>query len=221
MAPAPELPKFANWPAALDAVAKTATMLRRTTSTMIPHEDLLSVGQEALVLAEQQFDGARGVPFLAYARLRIRRSMIDSLRNEGRLSGRSAGMLRAVDLSDGVFLELAADEDHRDNPQSWANASSTAATLATIHGLDFGGSPEERLARAQLKKRAADALAKRPVQVQKFFRLVYEDGLSLDAAAKRCGISPSWATRLHAKEIAHLARELKAALEPRATAHEA
>ncbi len=217
MAPALEPPKHPQWTAALDAVAQTASSLRRATSTTVSYDDLVGVGHEALVLAERQFEAERGVPFLAFVRLRVRRSMIDSVRREGRLSGRAAGMLRATELSDDVFFELASDDDHRGNPQGWVNGSSTAATLAVIHATDFGGTPEERLSRAQLKRRMRAVLATRPAEVQRFFGFVYDDGLTLDAAAKRCGISPSWATRLHAKEIAHLARELQSAMEPRAT----
>lgn len=83
--------------------------------------------------------------------------------------------------------------------------------------MDFGGNAAERLERAELKRRADALLSKRPPPVKRLFELVYEEGLSLDAAAKTCGISASWATRIHAREIALLARELHAASEPRAT----
>jgi DNA-directed RNA polymerase specialized sigma24 family protein len=143
--------------------------------------------------------------------------MIDAARREGRISGRDRAVLHAAELSDQAFEGLASDDEQPSEPQEWVNGSAAAATLAVAHAVDFGGNAAERLERAQLKRRADTLLAKRPPPVKRLFELVYEEGLSLDAAARTCGISPSWATRIHAREIALLARALHAASEPRAT----
>lgn len=217
MVPPPEASKPPRWPAATAVVARAAQWMQRNTGSHLPYEDFVSVGHEALFLAERDYAPGYGVPFAAYARLRVRRAMIDAARKEGRVSGRDQAVLRAAELSDQVFEDLATDDEQPSDAQAWVNGSAAAATLAVVHAVDFGGDAAERLERAELKRRADAILAKRPPPVRRLFELVYDEGLSLDAAARACAISPSWATRLHAREIALLARELHAASEPRAT----
>lgn len=217
MVPPPEASDSPAWPASKAVVEKAAQWMRRNTGSHLAYEDLVGIGREAMLLAERDYAVGYGVPFGAYARLRVRRAMIDAARREGRISGRDRAVLHAAELSDQVFEQLAIDDEQPRERQAWVNGSSAAATLAVVHAVDFGGNAAERLERAQLKRRADALLAKRPPPVKRLFELVYEEGLSLDAAARACAISPSWATRIHAREIALLARELHAASEPRAT----
>ena len=217
MVPPPEASNPRAWPASKAVVEKAVQWMRRNTGTRLAYEDLVGIGREALLLAERDFAESRGVPFAAYARLRVRRAMIDAARREARISGRDRAVLRAAELSDQVFEELARDDEQPHAPQEWIDGSAAAATLAVVHAVDFGGNAAERLERADLKRRADALLATRPPPVKRFFELVYDEGRSLDAAARACAISPSWATRLHAREIAWLARELHADSEPRAT----
>ncbi len=204
-----------KWTTAAKAVELIASWIHRSSGTTVQYEDLVSAGNEALFLAERQFEDARGVPFGAYARIRIRRSMIDAVRREGRLSGRSLTKLRCITISDDVLDELTGDDQFGGNHQAWAIGATTASTMCSLHGLEAARTPEDMLGRAELKHKVAVALKKRSPQVQRLFRLVYEDALTLDEAAKKCGVSPSWATRIHAREMVALGRELAPMLEPR------
>ncbi len=207
-----------RWAQGTAAVARAATWFKRVVGSGLEHDELVGVGNEALVLAERDFAPARGVPFEAYARLRIRRAMASATRTESRLGGRTRAILRATELADDAFEELAADDDYRDRPQLWVNSSAAAATLALMHAVDYGGDPGEHVERAELKRRAAGHLATRPQPVPRLFGLVYEEGRTLDEAGRTCGKSAAWASRLHAREIALLAEALRAYERPRATA---
>ncbi len=217
MVPLPDASPKTAWPAAKAVVEKSAQWMRRNTGSRLAYDDLVGIGREALLLAERDYAAGHGVPFGAYARLRVRLAMIDAARREGRISGRDRAVFHAAELSDEVFERLATDDEQPYDRQTWVDGSAAAATLAVAHAVDFGGNVAERLERAQLKRRAAALLAPRPPPVKRLFALVYEEGLSLDAAARTCGISASWATRIHAREIALLASALHAASEPRAT----
>jgi RNA polymerase sigma factor (sigma-70 family) len=190
--------------------------MTRGAGARVAYEDLVGVGHEALVLAERDFDDAQGVPFEAYARLRIRRAMIDEVRREGRLAPRTRAVVHAAEVSDGVFEALANDDDHRGDPQLWGNSSAASATLALVHAVDFGGDPGERIDRARLKARAQAIVDARPPPVPRLFALVYEEGRSLLEAAQALGLSAPWVSRIHAREIAYLARELGAGPAARA-----
>ncbi len=212
-----EAPAPLAWPGGPAAVARAAHWMTRSAGARLPFDDLVGAGNEALVRAERDFDAGLGVPFEAYARLRIRRAMVDAVRQEGRIAPRTRAVLHAAEVSDGVFETLASDDEHRGDPQLWATSSATSATLAVVHAVDFGGDPAERLERARLKERARSLMAKRPPPAPRLFALVYEEGLSLQDAAQELGLSPSWVGRIHAREIAHLAREMGASSDRRAS----
>jgi RNA polymerase sigma factor for flagellar operon FliA len=216
MAPVREPPAPRAWPEVQAAVARAAHWMTRGAGARVAYEDLVGVGHEALVLAEREYDDARGVPFEAYARLRIRRAMIDEVRREGRLAPRTRAAIHAAEVADGVFETLANDDEHRGNPQVWGSSSAASATLALVHAVDFGGDPSERFERAQLKARAQAIVNGRPHPVPRLFAIVYDEGRTLVEAARELGLSAPWVCRIHAREIAHLARELGAAAAPRA-----
>ena len=59
--------------------AVAARLLRRLPNSVVG-DDLISVGMIGLIEAFDRFDATKGVPFAAYAELRIRGAMIDELR---------------------------------------------------------------------------------------------------------------------------------------------
>lgn len=66
-------------------------------------DDLVSSAQEGMIRAVESYDPNRGVPFEAYARLRVSGHIRDALRNEDHLSRRDRRTVRAY--FDGESLE--------------------------------------------------------------------------------------------------------------------
>jgi RNA polymerase sigma factor for flagellar operon FliA len=205
-----EGPATLAWAAGPAAVARAAHWVMRGAGANVPFDDLVSAGHEALVRSEREFDTSRGVPLPAYARIRIRRAMLELVRREGRFSARTRTAIHAAEVSDEVLEAIAEDEEHRHDRQLWARTCATSATLAIVHGADFGGDPAERLDRARLKERVRAIMESRSPQALRLFTLVYEEGLSLQEAANELGLSISRVSRLHAREIAHVAQEIGA-----------
>ena len=59
-------------------------------------DDLIAYGAKGLLDAASTFDEARGVPFIAFARHRIRGAMVDGIRAQCWFSRRAAGWPRRL-----------------------------------------------------------------------------------------------------------------------------
>lgn len=68
---------------------------------------------------------------------------------------------------------------------------------------------EEQLGEHELLMRVREAVAKQPDAERHLLQRHYFDGITFDEAAKELGLSKSWASRLHARAIESLAREMK------------
>jgi RNA polymerase sigma factor for flagellar operon FliA len=71
--------------------------------------------------------------------------------------------------------------------------------------------PEDLLAEAQLMARVKAVVAKLPDQERALVERHYFKGETLDEAAAAIGLSKSWGSRLHARAIESIARELRRA----------
>jgi RNA polymerase sigma factor FliA len=220
---APEV--LARFHAELDLVDVNARQVaRRIGSTAITLDDLRSFGREGLLQAARSFDGSHGVPFRRWANLRIRGAMIDGVRQWGHLPRRVYHELRAMAAADGVQASL--EEDHAANPTTTPEAAdaritsylagmATAmamGTLVTRDDPDADGappSPEELVAKAELVGRVRAIVERLPEAERTLIERHYFGDETLDHAAASLGLSKSWGSRLHARAIERIARELR------------
>ena len=146
-------------------------------------DDIASAAYLGLIDAVDRFEPGRGVPFEAYAALRIRGSIIDELRRVNE-RGRSAEELpRAVSL-DGLV------ED------DWTHF------LASDDGVDAKFDHEDLCGRVQ------GAIATLPPRQREVLARYYADSLTLREAGARMGVSEARACQLHGRAIANLRRAL-------------
>ena len=61
----------------------------------------------------------------------------------------------------------------------------------------------------QLVALAREAVDRRPEAERHLLRRHYFDGVNFDEAAREIGLSKSWASRLHARAIEAIAKELR------------
>ncbi|HWL89647.1 MAG TPA: sigma-70 family RNA polymerase sigma factor [Polyangiaceae bacterium] len=190
-------------------------------------EDLEAMGREGLLDAARSYDRERGIPFLRWASLRIRGAMIDGARSHGSLPRRVYRRLRALEAGDRVqevvAEELAAnppkgaeaaDEQLSTALEGMAMAMAAAFLAPQTQGLDEiihpdTISPEEEFGNAELMERVRAAIEKRPENERMLLERHYFEGVTFEQAASEIGLSKSWASRLHARAIEAVARELK------------
>ena len=168
-------------------LAKELSRRVRTTETPVTDgDDLASAAFLGLIDAVDRFEPGRGVPFEAYARLRIRGAMIDELRrtSERSRTATSEEQPRMMSL-DGIL----------DNGRS--------DMLPVVDGsLDDGFETEDLRGRVQV---ALDTLPERQREVLAHY---YKDDLTLRQTGAQMGISEARACQLHGRAIVNLRRAL-------------
>ena len=188
-------------------------------------DDLKSAGREGLVNAARSFDPALGVPFRRWANLRVRGAMIDAVRSHGGIPRRVYQRLKAIEagdrLSEGVAEEEKPATSTAEADQRLTGYLAGIATAMAVGLLSEASGPEpedvrdatltaeEQLAQHQLVTRVREAVDKQPEAERHLLTRHYFDGITFDEAAKELGLSKSWASRLHARAIEGVTRELK------------
>jgi RNA polymerase sigma factor FliA len=221
---APEV--LARFHAELDLVDIIARQMGRRVSRTVSLDDLRSFGREGLLQAARSFDASRGVPFRRWANVRIRGAMIDGLRQWGNLPRRLYRELRGVEAADRVLETY--DEEDAASPATTPEAAdarltsylagmATAIAVGTLvaaprESVSAEGhevSPEDRLAEAEILARVKRIVTTLPAQERTLVERHYFAGDTLDEAAASLGLSKSWGSRLHARAIEAISRELR------------
>lgn len=217
--------------AELRLVAIIARQVRRTVGSAVTVEELESFGREGLLSAARRYDPERGVPFRAYANLRVRGAVLDGVRTIMPLPRRTHEKLRALQALNQYEAGIEEDTCSRANQaltpaqadQSLSEhlaAMATAMALGMVSGVGpsedgepWGASPEENpeeaLSRAETLHSVTQALDSLPHQEAELVRRHYLGGERLDQIAKDLHLSKSWASRLHSRAVARLSEQLR------------
>ena len=209
--------------ASLDLVGRIAAQLRRNAHRVsIAPEDVTSFGNEGLLLAARTFDASRGVPFRAWATIKIRGAMIDGIRSVGAVPRHVLRELRAQEAADQVL----AGRIEEDTASPCTSAESADARLhqylsematAMAVSLGAGGSsqkdaprtPEDDAAGAELMGAVRAAVSRLPHAEKSLVERHYFGDATLEEAARELGLSKSWGSRLHTRAIEALTRDMK------------
>jgi RNA polymerase sigma factor FliA len=206
-------------------VRSLALKIHRGLPRRIDLDDLIGYGQVGLVEAARDFDPARGIRFATFAFYRIRGAIYDGL---AKMTGMSRGHYQHVRYERGAteILDESSQTAGGDDPQSeLAWLRDVGRTLAVIHlvsHLDLPGSalevslidsarfgPMALAMKHELAEKVVELVGRLPDDEATLLRGVYFEGLALQEAGQRVGISKSWASRLHVKALQRLAGMLK------------
>ncbi len=204
----------------------------RTLPSHADREGLFGAGVEGLMQALERFDPSRGVPFDAYARVRIRGAVQDELRTYDHLTrgqrqhATGATSARAqlqkngqvatdVEVAAAAGLELEdvrLAELHAAPPLAWS--LSPAGDLATCTPWQCAQGTEDWLVSKQRIEHLGEALAQLPERERLTVDLYYGQDLTLSEVGEVLNVSVSRVSQILSK-----AREtLKERLAPVATA---
>jgi len=207
----------------LGYVRAIATQVRRLVSACVEFEELVAYGSKGLVEAAERYDPVHGASFTTFAYYRIRGAMFDGLRQLGSLRRAEARFAAAAD-------EYLANRGDRVPDRSEARVTSadekvadlgqTLDHVATIFITSLAAlpqepvdadqvSPSEAVERQQARRAVQEALAQLPEKERRLLELHYFQDLSLQDAGRELGLSKSWASRLHARAVQLMARQLK------------
>ena len=211
----------------LDLVDLVARQMSRRLGHHFSLDEIASFGHEGLLNAARKYASDRGVPFRRWANLRIRGAILDGIRSQSDLPRHVYRRLVALEAGDRMHETLveedaaspAASADDADKRLTdYLRGIATAMAMGYLRERDTGdlehlpdGTPsaEERLERDQLTRAIREILASRPREEQSLVKRHYFDGATFEQVAKELGLSKSWASRLHARAIDALGKELR------------
>ncbi len=210
-------------------VRSLAVAIHRKLPPSVELDDLIAYGQVGLVEAAREFNPARGTRFSTYAYYRIRGAIYDGLSKMSWFGRNEQSQLRAEERANAVLAAEA--EEHggsgdRDDPEAdlrWFRRVTRA--LAVVH-LATGTAPGEAsetesvadpaapsavsvAMREEVYRKLHELIDSLPEDAAQLIRATYFEGLTLQEAGRRIGISKSWASRVHAKALQRLAHALK------------
>ena len=211
----------------MDLVEVLARQLWRYIGRTLPVEELESFAREGLLSAARSFDPTRHVPFRCWATLRIRGSMLDGLRRLGAMPRSRWRRLRAFEDADDVQLALLEESAGKPPPTTReaadAQLSTYLATMATAIAVglsvrprgeeddDPTTTPEENVADAELVTCVRGAISRLPDPERTLVESHYFGENTIDEAARSLGLSKSWGSRLHARAMEAIVRDLRRA----------
>jgi len=181
--------------------------------------DLRGYGFQGLLEAKQRYEADRGVRFSTFAYYRIRGAVIDGVRKQGWMSRRAFAKLKAFEATDNLaeqsgeanaakpLTTLAARAAEIDD----ALAKVTAAYVIAAVGQDRAeteATPETMLDTAEEQQKIKRGLDKLPEKERTLLEAVYFDGMTIEQAGERLGLSKSWASRVHAKALHRMRKSL-------------
>lgn len=210
----------------LDLVDIISRQMCRRLGSRFRVDEIASYGHEGLLSAARSYQEDRGVPFRRWANLRIRGAILDGVRAQSELPRHVHRRLKAIEAGDTMHEALleddaaspvgsAEDADHR--LATYLRGIATAMAIGFLadrgsgeveHVADRTPNPEETVARAQLTEAMTELLAQRPREERRLIQRHYFEGATFEAAARELGLSKSWASRLHARAIDALGKEL-------------
>lgn len=208
-------------------VRTLALKLHRSLPPNVDLDDLIGYGQIGLAEAANAYNPSRGVKFSTFAYYRIRGAVFDGL---GKMAWTRQSRRRDVKYRQ-MANELLENENANNNSGgsnlqddvSWFKRLSSA--LAVVY-LSSGRSDSEEKESIQLVDQSVEAppaelcgreirqilqelIDALPTDESALIRAAYYEGLTLQEAARRIGVSKSWASRLHARTLQRLANSLK------------
>lgn len=205
-----------------------ARQVAREIGRVVDIDDLRQMGFQGLLEAARRFDESRGVSFRRFANYRVRGAMLDGVRKGAPLPRRAHERVRALQAAL-LVAETAAEEpappgrtateldakltEHLAN-MATAMAAGLVATPAYGEGgqlaaVEPGDSPEEAVARAQLRHVMEQAIRELPDDERALVERHYLHGERFDHVSASLGLSKSWGSRLHTRAVARLTKKLQ------------
>ena len=209
-------------------VRSLASKVHRGLPGHVELDDLIAYGQVGLAEAARDFDPQRGSRFSTYAYYRIRGAIYDGLSKMSWLSRSQYRQLRYQQMADEALRSE--NEQQPTGEQGGAEGNmrwlrDVTRVLAVVYlatqseDKDEGAStpledpsapsPPDTAIGREINQKLHELIDELPHEAGELIRATYFEGLTLQEAGKRLGISKSWASRLHAKTLERLARSLR------------
>ena len=209
-------------------VRSLAFAMRRSLPKNVELDDLISYGQVGLAEAARDFNPSLGNQFSTFAYYRVRGAMCDGLSKLLWFSRSAYHRMRNQQLADEVVQEDTLNPNPNESHEATGNIqwlSRMTTSLAVVYlatssgdGEDSGqwnladesaAQPSSSMEQQETNSVIHEMIDTLPDDSRQLLRFTYFEGLTLQEAGQRLGLSKSWASRLHAKALETLGRSLR------------
>lgn len=206
-------------------VRSIAIRIFRNIPVRVDLADLIAYGELGLMEAARDYDEEKGAQFTTFAYYRIQGAIYDGL---AKMTWTSRARLRRIKYeraASAVMLQDAESQGGKafgeEESGEWfaktTQKLSTVYMMSEIENPDGGGydfeDPNGDATGPVLHKEASEqlrkAVEKLPYAEKRLISLVYFEGYNLQDAGEQLGYSKSWTSRLHARILESLSRELQ------------
>ena len=179
----------------------------------LERKDIQGWAELGLVEAANSFDPKRGVQFKTFAYYRIKGAIYDGLRKMGWYSKGLYHQLRFEMHANEYMQDVSSASPRSASPEAQLqDLKTTTANLTSCYMLSLEAMPqeptdqkqisaEERVVRNQQSQNLRTSLSQLPETNRRVLELCYFEGLTLEEAGRKLGLSKSWVCRLHAKSL--------------------
>ncbi|MDG1874459.1 MAG: sigma-70 family RNA polymerase sigma factor [Mariniblastus sp.] len=164
-------------------------------------DDLIGYGMIGLVEAANKYDPKRKIEFSTFAYPRINGAIYDGL---SKLSWMSRSRYRRL-------MKAKTESEGEGNLKVEPTLESVKLLDSEVAGNIIAGedeSAEDRVTRIEEGEALGRLIEELPDRERRIITMIYIEGLSLNDASERLGISKSWGSRMHARTLAGLATAL-------------
>jgi RNA polymerase sigma factor for flagellar operon FliA len=205
-------------------VVSLAHRIRRNVPVRIDIEDLIAYGNLGLAEAARDFDPSQGNKFITFAYYRIQGAIYDGLTTMTWGSKGYYRKMRYAHMANQVLEQSYNDRIDSDNLSenaAWfARTTEQLSVVYLVSGLNQESDalreavskeemPEEQVQRIEVSEQLRCMVKSLPENESRLIELIYFEGLSLQDASSRIGVSKSWGSRMHAKILEDLARRMR------------
>lgn len=206
-------------------VISIATKVRRNIPVKVDLDDLIAYGEVGLAEAARDFDPHRGASFTTFAYYRVRGAIYDGISKMSWTSRSRYRRWRFQQMSN-EYLGEQANSPHAggdlESEAKWLRDTTNNLAVIFFASRDEGqagirdstiedtaDSAINIVAQREIIGKLRELVESLPFQERNLIRSVYFEGATLQDAGNLLGISKSWASRLHAKALDQLSRELR------------
>jgi RNA polymerase sigma factor FliA len=203
-------------------VRSLAWKMKERLPPQVDVDDLIAYGQLGLVQAAQDFDPNRRRQFTTFAYYRIRGSILDGLSQMAWFGRSDLHRVKYERMSGEVLAEESERAEQAAETRTVAQEAGWFADLvsrlsvvylATWAGdfesrpfVDGNASPPAQAMAREMGERLRMLVLALPAEARALIEATYFEGVTLQEAGRRLGISKAWASRLHARAVASLSR---------------
>lgn len=217
-------------------VRQIALRMSRRFPSHLELDELASIGMVGLIEAADRFDASRGVPFAAFAELRVRGAIVDAMRGSDWVPRAVRQKNTLLDATRSRLRQrLGRDPDRTEmatalevTPEAYDNLTTAAAvrrlvsldapldadggqTLAEVVS-DESDTADDRWMRVERSEVLSAAIGRLPENQRVVITLYYERGLKFTEIGQMMGVCESRVCQLRGQAVNHIRKHVRAAM---------